>query len=137
MSRDIHFKAIGIIHSPWKDTNSLQGTPSTTISNKIEVGRGRVEIYKEYANNLIHLEDFSHLILIYYFHLINGGFDRVAIEEKSVFATRTANRPNPIGISTVRLVSIEDRFLNVEDLDVLDKSPLLDIKPYVPKHDLR
>ena len=102
---------------------------------------GTVEIYPEYAEGLEDLEGFSHIVLIYHFHLNPGEVSPVGSRwsdlDRSVFATRSPSRPNPIGISTVSLLEVEGRTLRVGDLDVVDGTPLLDIKPYIPKFDLR
>jgi tRNA (adenine37-N6)-methyltransferase len=98
-----------------------------------------VEVLPEYADGLRDLEDFSHVILLYALHRSNGHalqvkpfLDDVA---RGLFATRHPRRPNPIGLSTVRLLSRRDNVLEVERIDVLDETPLLDIKPYVPDFD--
>lgn len=87
------------------------------------------------------MKGFSHLILVYHLHLSRGFTPTVTPflddEPRGVFATRSPRRPNPIGLSTVRLVRVEDHTLYVEDVDVVDGTPLLDIKPYVPQFDDR
>lgn len=102
---------------------------------------GVVELNPEFSAGLKDLDGFSHLILIYHFHQSQG----FALEVKpflddnlhGVFATRAPRRPNSIGISIVRLVAVEDGRLHVEDVDILDGTPLLDIKPYIPEIDTR
>jgi len=102
---------------------------------------GRVEVFPEYAKGLKDVDGFSHLILIYHFHLSQ----RAPLEAKpyldnethGVFAIRGPSRPNPIGISVVRLVRIEGHTLHIQDVDIIDGTPLLDIKPYVPEFDIR
>lgn len=102
---------------------------------------GTVEVLPEYADGLRDLEGFSHVMLIYHFHLSKGHtllvkpfLDDV---ERGVFATRAPRRPNSIGLSTVRLLRVEGTTLHVEDLDIVDGTPVLDIKPYVPEFDDR
>ncbi len=102
---------------------------------------GRVEIYPEYAEGLKDVEGFSHLILVYHFHL-SRGYSLVCkpfIEdiERGVFATRAPKRPNPIGISVVRLMERRENTLVISEVDMVDKTPLLDLKPYVPQFDAR
>jgi tRNA-Thr(GGU) m(6)t(6)A37 methyltransferase TsaA len=101
--------------------------------------RGTVEVLPEYAEGLADLEGFSHIILIYHFHRSTGHRLKVVpfldTEERGVFATRAPSRPNAIGLSLVRLVSVEKNRLSVEGVDILDGTPLLDIKPYVPDFD--
>ncbi len=102
---------------------------------------GRVELAPEYGGGLRDVEGFSHLILVYHLHLSRGFTPTVTPflddEPRGVFATRSPRRPNPIGLSTVRLVRVEGHTLYVEDVDVVDGTPLLDIKPYVPQFDDR
>ncbi|MBW1716924.1 MAG: tRNA (N6-threonylcarbamoyladenosine(37)-N6)-methyltransferase TrmO [Deltaproteobacteria bacterium] len=133
---DIRYKPIGVIHSQFRQP---KGTPiQPTGAQGID---GRVEVFPEYAQGLKDLEGFSHVILIYHFHLSKGVSLKVKpfmdSEAHGVFAMRGPSRPNPIGISVVRLVKIEDNMLHIQDIDIVDGTPLLDIKPYVPKFDVR
>ena len=100
---------------------------------------GTVEIRPEFAAGLEDLEGFSHLILLYHLHLADGFSLTVRPflhdAPHGVFSTRSPRRPNPIGLSVVRLVRREGPFLHVCDVDVVDGTPLLDIKPYVPSFD--
>lgn len=134
MRKEIIYKPIGIIHSPFK---TPQGTP---IQPKSAKGiRGEVVVYEEYKQGLKDLEGFSHVILIYHFHLITGYslIVKPYMDDKphGVFSTRAPRRPNPIGISVVRLEKIKNNILYIEDVDIVDGTPLLDIKPYVPDFD--
>lgn len=132
---EFNMRPIGIIQSPFteKDHTPIQPTRSQAI--------GLVEVYPEFVPGLQDLDGFSHLILIYVFHQSNGYSLRVQpfldAQEHGLFATRYPYRPNPIGLSIVRLVGIQGSFLTVEGIDVLDQTPLLDIKPYVPDFDAR
>ena len=133
---EVKYKPIGAIHSPFKEP---KGTPiQSTAAKGID---GTVEIFQEYAEGLDDLEGFSHIILIYHFHLSKGSSLKVKpyMDNKAhgVFAMRGPSRPNPIGISIVRLVRIEENILYIQDLDIIDGTPLLDIKPYVPEFDIR
>ncbi|MCD6513002.1 MAG: tRNA (N6-threonylcarbamoyladenosine(37)-N6)-methyltransferase TrmO [Thermoplasmata archaeon] len=130
----IEYEPIGIIHSPFKSVN---GTP---IQPKGAMGiKGSVEVYEEYVEGLEGIEDFSHIILIYHFHLSKKHDLKVVpyMNDKpiGVFATRAPSHPNPIGISTVKLVERDRNILYVENVDIIDGTPLLDIKPYVPAFD--
>ena len=136
MNKLIKYKPIGIIHSPFKE---LKGTPIQPAAAKgID---GTVEIFPEYAEGLKDLEGFSHIILIYCLHLSQKSSLKVKPymddQIRGVFSTRAPNRPNPIGISTVRLVKIKGNILHIRDIDIVDGTPLLDIKPYVPGFDGR
>ena len=131
-----NYRPIGIIHSPFKNR---EGTPIQPIGG---VGvKAEVEIFQEYVRGLQDLEGFSHIILLYHCHLskayrlkVKPFLDDV---EHGVFATRAPARPNPIGLSVVRLIQIERATLTVQDIDIIDKTPLLDIKPFVPDFDVR
>jgi tRNA-Thr(GGU) m(6)t(6)A37 methyltransferase TsaA len=133
---EIKYKPIGVIHSPFKEP---EGTPIQAAGAKnID---GTVELFSEYAEGLKDLEGFSHIILIYHFHLSRVSSLLVKpymdSEMHGVFAIRGPGRPNPIGISVVRLVRMEENILFIRDVDIVDGTPLLDIKPYVPEFDVR
>ena len=129
-------KPIGIIHSPVKNVAGapIQPTAAKGIA-------GYVKIAPEYVDGLKDLEGFSHIILIYYFHLSQGYKLKVKPfldnTERGLFATRAPKRPNPIGISIVKLKKIKRTILYIEDIDAVDGTPLLDIKPYVPEFDFQ
>ncbi|MBN1367479.1 MAG: tRNA (N6-threonylcarbamoyladenosine(37)-N6)-methyltransferase TrmO [Dehalococcoidales bacterium] len=133
---EIIYKPIGIIHTPYTDKNStpIQGcfAPDST---------GYIELFPEYAPGLQNIEEFSHLFLIYHFHqagcaqLIAKPF--LDKEKKGIFAIRYFTRPNPIGLSVVKLLRVNGNILDIGEVDMLDGTPLLDIKPYVSKFDIR
>jgi tRNA-Thr(GGU) m(6)t(6)A37 methyltransferase TsaA len=131
----ITYNPIGIIHSPFKD---IKGMPIQPAGAKGIAGT--IEIKPEYVDGLQDIEGFSHIILIYHFHLSKGYSLKVKpfLDEtlRGVFATRAPRRPNPIGISVVKLVKVEGTILHIEDIDIVDGTPLLDIKPYVPEFDI-
>jgi len=128
-------RPIGVIHSPFteKDQTPIQVTRSQAL--------GRVEVFPEFADGLKDIENLSHIHLLYVFHQSSGYVLQIKPflddQEHGIFATRYPYRPNPIGLSTVRLVSRQNNMLSIEGVDVLDGTPLLDIKPYVPDFDLR
>jgi tRNA (adenine37-N6)-methyltransferase len=132
---DILMKPIGVIHSPFTDKaqTPIQPTRSQAV--------GQVEVFPEFADGLQDLEGFSHIILLYIFHQSHGYTLRVKPflddQLRGLFATRYPCRPNPIGLSVVRLLVQQDSILDIEGVDVLDGTPLLDIKPYVPDFDVR
>jgi tRNA-Thr(GGU) m(6)t(6)A37 methyltransferase TsaA len=125
----IKLKPIGIIHTKFK--NKI----NTPIQPKFSKTKAIVEVFPEYKQGLKDLDGFSHIILIYYFHKSNGYnlLVRPYLDEnkRGLFSTRGPNRPNNIGISTVTLEKIKDNILYVKGVDIIDKSPLLDIKPYI------
>lgn len=131
----IAYRPIGIIHSPFKTPRGSPIQPSAA-----EGAEGRVEIYSEFIEGLEDLAGFSHIFLIYHLHLSKKFALRVKPflddRQRGLFATRAPSRPNPIGISVVRLIKIDGHKLHVQNLDVVDGTPLLDIKPYVPAFDV-
>jgi len=133
---EIKYKPIGVIHSPFKEP---KGTPIQPAG--AENIAGTVELLPEYAEGLKDLEGFSHIFLIYHFHLSRKALlkEKPFMDDKEhgVFAMRGPSRPNPVGISVVRLEKIENNILYVKDVDIVDGTPLLDIKPYVPEFDIR
>lgn len=122
---------IGIIHSPFR---AKKETPTQPFKSK---AIGKIELFKKYQKGLKDIEGFSHLIIIYKFHKSRGYKLLVTpfldAELRGLFATRYPRRPNQIGISIVKLVGVKDNILTVKGIDIIDKTPLLDIKPYVPE----
>ena len=119
---------------------SLQGTPWDAYTADRGCGiAGTIELDPEYEGGLKDLEGFSHIILIYHFHLSTGFSLMVKpfLDDmlRGLFSTRAPRRPNPIGLSIVRLVKVEGPTLHIENVDIVDGTPLLDIKPYVPELD--
>jgi tRNA-Thr(GGU) m(6)t(6)A37 methyltransferase TsaA len=130
----MELKPIGIIHSPFTEA---AGTPIQPVYAKD--AEGSVEIFPEFTEGLKDLDGFERIWLITYFHLAREP--RMLVKPymddklRGLFATRAPARPNPIGISCVRLLSIEDGTMQVAEVDILDGTPLLDIKPYSPRFD--
>lgn len=125
---------VGVIHTPFKELENMPIQPSGAAGV-----RGTVEVFPEFAEGLKDLDGFSHLLLLYHFHG-SRGYKLTVIpfldsEPRGVFATRAPRRPNPIGLSIVRLLQIKECSLDIENVDILDGTPLLDIKPYVPEFD--
>jgi len=111
------------------------------IQSRLAKGaKGRIELKEEFVPGLLDLDGFSHIILVYYFHESKDFELQVEpfLENKKhgVFATRAPKRPNAIGMSVVKLLRIDNNILEVENIDVLDGTPLLDIKPYIPQFDI-
>ena len=134
--KEIKYSPIGIIHSPHENIKGMPIQP--TGAKGIQ---GTIKIKKKYAGGLKDLDGFQYIILIYHFHLSKGYSLEVKpfLDDslRGVFSTRAPKRPNPIGMSIVRLLKVEGSTLRVEDVDILDGTPLLDIKPYVPAFDIR
>jgi tRNA-Thr(GGU) m(6)t(6)A37 methyltransferase TsaA len=133
---EIKYRPIGMVHSPFKEP---KGTPIQPASARGV--QGSIEIFPQYAEGLKDLEGFSHIILIFHFHLSKEAAllqkPYMDTETHGVFAIRSPSRPNPIGISVVRLIGIDGNTLHIQDVDIIDGTPLLDIKPYVPEFDAR
>ena len=134
MEKKIYYTPIGIIHSPFKQP---EGTPIQAAFSKC--GEGTVELFSQFKQGLKDLEGFSHIILIYHFHKTRGYnlLCRPFLDDvkRGLFATRAPSRPNSIGLSIVRLQEISGTILTVDSLDVVDETPLIDIKPYIPQFD--
>ncbi|RLC68257.1 MAG: tRNA (N6-threonylcarbamoyladenosine(37)-N6)-methyltransferase TrmO [Chloroflexi bacterium] len=131
---DISYQPIGVIHTPFQ---SVEGVPIQPVA--ASGVRGHVEIFPEFADGLKDLSGFSHVILLYHLHLVRET--RLTVvpfldsQPHGVFATRAPVRPNPIGLSVVKLLGVEGNTLYVENVDVVDGTPLLDVKPYVSEFD--
>lgn len=125
---------IGIIHTPFKQ---VEGTPIQTVF--APETKGTIEIFPEFAAGLKDLDGFDRIWLIYHLHCSPPA--RLLVKpfrddrEHGVFATRAPCRPNPLGLSCVRLLSVQDHSLEIAGVDTVDGTPLLDIKPYVPLFD--
>lgn len=127
-------KPIGTIHTPFTDPAGMPIQPAGAAGVS-----GTVRVFGEYQAGLDDLDGFSHVILLYVFHR-SEGFDLHVVpfmdtERRGLFATRAPKRPNPIGLSVVQLDRVADGILYVRNVDMLDGTPLLDIKPYVPEFD--
>jgi tRNA-Thr(GGU) m(6)t(6)A37 methyltransferase TsaA len=130
----IQYKPIGVIHSPFKDPKGMPIQPAGAQGIS-----GAIELQAEYEDGLKDLEGFSHIILIYHFHLSEGYSLQVRpfLDDtpRGIFAIRGPRRPNSIGVSVVRLERIEGATLYISNVDIVDGTPLLDIKPHVPHFD--
>ncbi len=130
----VSYQPIGVVHSPFPCVENVPIQPVAAVGV-----RGVVEVWPEFAAGLQDLDGFSHIMLLYHFHCVTQTrltvvpfMDR---EPRGVFSTRAPVRPNPIGLSVVRLLSVEGNRLQIEGIDVVDGTPLLDIKPYAPEFD--
>ncbi|MBN1365006.1 MAG: tRNA (N6-threonylcarbamoyladenosine(37)-N6)-methyltransferase TrmO [Syntrophaceae bacterium] len=135
INKQIIYKPIGIIHS---EHTIAAKTPIQPVYARGCMGQ--VEVFEEFKAGLRDLEGFSHIYLIYHFNqappfklLVKPFLQDV---ERGIFSIRAPGRPNPIGLSVVDLIRIKDNILDVDNVDILDGTPLLDIKPYTAKFDL-
>jgi tRNA-Thr(GGU) m(6)t(6)A37 methyltransferase TsaA len=132
----MNIRPIGIIRTPYKDPKKvpIQGKFESSI-------KGRIELFPKYQPGLKDIEGFSHLILIYYFHrakkekILAQPF--LEDETHGIFAIRSPIRPNHIGISIVKLEKVADNVITFSEVDILDRTPLLDIKPFISYYDSR
>ena len=131
---DMTLKPIGIIHSPFKEPAGMPIQPALAKG-----ARGRVEVFPEFQEGLMDIEGFERIWLLYWFHKAKAPRLRLKpfLEdvEHGLFTTRAPCRPNPIGVSPVGLVRVEENILHVCDIDIMDGTPLVDIKPYAPRFD--
>lgn len=132
----IEYTPIGIVHSPF---TAIKGTPIQP--SRAKDAAGTVELHPEFVEGLADLDGFSHIILLCHLHR-SGGYKLKVIpfldnQLRGLFATRAPRRPNPIGLSVVRLVAINGNTLEIRGVDLLDGTPVLDIKPYVGEFDDR
>jgi tRNA-Thr(GGU) m(6)t(6)A37 methyltransferase TsaA len=130
----IEFEPIGIVRSPFVDLEGMPIQPTGAVGVK-----GTIEVFERFRPGLKDLDGFSHIILLYHFHK-SRGFNLEIVpfldsKPRGLFATRAPKRPNPIGLSVVQLEKMENGVLYIRNVDILDGTPLLDIKPYVPEFD--
>ena len=125
----IIYRPIGIIYSSFKNIEGVPIQPAGANGIK-----GRIKLFKKYSDGLMNLEGFSHIILIYHFHLSRGYSLKVIPflrdQEQGVFATRAPMRPNQIGISVVKVNKVQKNIIDISNVDIVNGTPLLDIKPY-------
>jgi tRNA-Thr(GGU) m(6)t(6)A37 methyltransferase TsaA len=130
----VSYQPIGIIRSPFEGIENVPIQPTAAYGIQ-----GTVEVFADFSAGLRDLEGFSHIILLYHFHRVTQTKLTVIpfLDQtpRGVFATRAPSRPNPIGLSIVRLLSIEGSILHIGNVDIVNGTPLLDIKPYVPDFD--
>lgn len=131
---NIEYTPIGIIHSPFSELEGMPIQPTGAVGIK-----GTVGVFPEYRDGLKDIDGFSHIILLYHFHCSKDFKLQIVpfldTSPRGVFATRAPRRPNSLGLSVVKLLGIEGRILHIENVDILDNTPLLDIKPHVPEFD--
>ena len=128
------YDPIGTIHTPFQDIAGMPIQPAGARGT-----RGTVEIFPQFRDGLNDLDGFERIILIFALHQCTDHLLTVIPfldkTPRGIFATRSPKRPNAIGLSVVRLIGVKDGTLTIEDVDMLDGTPLLDIKPYVPEFD--
>jgi len=133
--QDIAYRPIGIVHSPFRDTTGMPVQPVGAMGVA-----GRVEVHPDFVGGLKDLAGFSHVFLLYHLHRV-AGYDLVVRPfldnaDHGIFATRSPTRPNPIGLSVLELAGVDGAAVHLRNVDILDGTPVLDIKPYVPHFDV-
>lgn len=128
-------RPIGTIQTPFETIENMPIQPRGAVGI-----RGQIDLFPEFADGLKDLDGFSHAILLYHLHKVEG-FNLMPVpfldtEQRGIFATRSPKRPNAIGLSIVKIVQVENNVIDIENVDMLNETPLLDIKPYVPEFDV-
>lgn len=134
-AKDIAYRPIGILRSPFRDIAGMPIQPVGALGVA-----GHVEVHADFVPGLADLEGFSHVFLLYHLHRVTG-FDLMVKpfldnDHHGIFATRSPKRPNPIGLSVLELAGVDGATVHLRNVDVLDGTPVLDIKPYVPRFDV-
>ena len=129
------FKPIGIAHTQFK---TLKGIP---IQSSMSNTKGIIEIFPQYQAGVKDLSDFSHIYCLYYFDMVKlpvplQSKPFLDTESRGVFAIRTPFRPNPLGLSILKILEIKENEIHVDNVDILNNTPILDLKPYVPQFDV-
>ncbi len=136
MSTPIQYDPIGVIRTPFDDPERMPIQPAGESA-----ATGTVDLNDEYEAGLADLEGFSHCILLYHLHAGDGGYSLTPtsfLDEtpQGLFATPTPSRPNPLGLAVVAIESVEASELTVSGIDIVDWTPVLDIKPFVGAFDI-
>jgi tRNA-Thr(GGU) m(6)t(6)A37 methyltransferase TsaA len=130
----LEVRPIGVIHTPFRE--KVQAPRQAVAARGV---KGTIELMPEYEHALADLAGIERIWVVYWFHLVKGWRAKVlpprSERRRGVFATRSPHRPNPIGLSSVRLIRVDGLVVYVEDVDMVDETPVLDLKPYVPYAD--
>jgi len=136
MTAGPRLRPIGVVHSRYRDPADLP-PPAFAPPRFFERSTGEIEVFPEFAPGLDGLEGFSHILVIFHFHRAGGSKLEVVppgeSKPRGVFATRSPHRPNPLGLSVLRLLGREGGRLKVSGVDLIDGTPVLDIKPYTSR----
>jgi tRNA (adenine37-N6)-methyltransferase len=136
MKPGIRLQPVGVVRSRFKEPADLP-PPAFAPPRFFERSMGEIEVFPQFAAGLDGLEGFSHIIVLFHFHRSGPSKLRVVppgeSEPRGVFATRSPHRPNPLGLSVLKLLNRDGRVLKVSGLDLVDGTPVLDIKPYTSR----
>ena len=132
----IILKSIGRVHSPFKNKQDIDPTKFATSSGFDQI-EGELEIEKKFSEGLTDIEGFSHVIVLFGFHK-SEGYKLLATPfldntPRGVFSTRSSHRPNPIGMTVLKIIERKNNILRVSGMDMIEGTPILDIKPYTPR----
>jgi len=135
-TRAIRLRPVGVVRSPFKEPADLP-PPAFAPPRFFERVTGEIEVFPEFAEALDDIEGFSHIIVLFHFHR-SGGAKLKAVppgesRPRGIFSTRSPHRPNPLGLSVLKLLARDGRVLEVAGLDIVDGTPVLDIKPYTSR----
>ena len=137
----VQVRTIAVVHSPWTERHGTPRQPLRALGMESGIVDGTIELIRGLPVEFLQdLESFSHIWLLPWFHL-NGHRKKPLVlpprggPKRGVLATRAPHRPNPLGLSVVRLLRVEGRILHVRGLDLINGTPILDIKPYIPDYD--
>jgi len=129
----LRLRPVGVVRSPYREPADLP-PPAFAPPRFFERSKGTIEVFPEFAPGLDGLEGFSHIIVLFQFHRAGAAKLKVRppgeAEPRGVFASRSPHRPNPLGLSVLKLLRRRGRTLEVSGLDLIDETPVLDIKPY-------
>jgi tRNA-Thr(GGU) m(6)t(6)A37 methyltransferase TsaA len=132
----LEFKPIGVVHSPFKKREDIEPKKYANARGFDHI-QGELEIFKDFEAGLKDTEGFSHLVILFAFHLSEGfklhTFPLLDDKLRGVFSTRSSHRPNPIGLTIVKVLERQGNILKVSGVDMIEGTPVLDIKPYTPR----
>lgn len=136
LTRPVRLLPVGIVRSPYKEPSDLP-PPAFAPPRFFDRSVGEIEVFPEFAEALDDIEGFSHIIVIFHFHRSSGAKLKAVPPGESrprgIFSTRSPHRPNPLGLSVLKLLRRDGRILEVSGLDLVDGTPVLDIKPYTTR----
>ncbi|MBN2378188.1 tRNA (N6-threonylcarbamoyladenosine(37)-N6)-methyltransferase TrmO [candidate division WOR-3 bacterium] len=131
MRKSLEFTTIGLVHSPYSKPGEIHPLKS-------RFAKGTIEVFEHFEKGLKDIDGFSHIYVIWWSHLVRG-YDLLTTPimrprpKRGMFATRIPARPNPICLTVLRLIEKEGRYLKVKGVDMVDRTPVLDIKPYTSR----
>jgi tRNA-Thr(GGU) m(6)t(6)A37 methyltransferase TsaA len=133
---EFKFKSIGIVHSPFKNPEDID-SKKFADSGGFDIVHGELEVFEEFEDGLKDIEGFSHLVVLFAFHESEGYklHTKPLLDNtlRGVFSTRSPHRPNPVGMTVVKVIERKGASLKVSGIDMIEGTPILDIKPYTSR----